>query len=113
MNPWDELFQGQLADEFSGMLEADFHNSVRMAGEEKENTGNTCGRTCSCGPDACVPTPDQGKSDACDPAASAQNTACRTCANEPGGCGVKVSSGDEFRPRVPGWSAPPALHGSL
>jgi hypothetical protein len=112
VNRWDELFQGQLADEFSGMLTADFNESIRMADEEKESTGATCGRTCSCGPEACAP-PDESKSDACDPAGSAQNTACRTCANEPGGCGIKASADGEFYARVPGWSTPPAMHDSL
>ena len=36
MNPWDELFQGQVADEFSSMLAADFSNSLHAAGEEKK-----------------------------------------------------------------------------
>ena len=112
MNRWDELFQGEVADEFNAMLAADFSDSLNLATDDKENTGNTCGRTCSCGPeDVCRQPPQEGKSEAC--GGSVVNTSCRTCGPTPEGCGdVKKAAGDEFLPRIPGWSTPPN-HASL
>lgn len=114
MDPWNELFQGEVADEYSSVLAADSSNGLHAAGEGKENTGYTCGRTCSCGPEVCGKESEPLKTEGCDPAGgSVHYTSCRTCAPTPGECDVKASGRGEFMPRVAGWSTPPSARTSL
>lgn len=109
MDPCNELFQGELTSELAGIFTAGYEEGDPLPEEEKEDTGNTCGRTCSC----LLSCEDQGPEADPAPDVSAQNTACKTCGVDDPLCGSTKEASENFSPRVPGWSTPPSPHASL